>query len=523
RNVQAEELVTGRFGKALRLSTAGNGRQGFDVDDPARLLEPASVSVLAWVKRADTPTRDEIIVAKSGDDCEVNAYALATDPNGGLSFSVGTARQGGGVEVWPSPTVPPTALWDDKWHAIAGTFDASTGTVSIAVDGKVQGSRPTGGSPIAYGNFSQRRLSVAHYPTDCGFWEFGGQIDDVRVYGRALASAELARLHTVDAAITEPPSLVSPTPNPTPTATPQPTPTPTPTSAPAPAPAPTPVANVPVPSFPNPVPFVKAVRPGAVTAGTGSSVAAPKALQSVIKTIEAKMLSSLIKPPSKSEVVKQQITMSSKEAKRLEVNQKLSEQIKKLKFGLPVKVSVPDGGMFVDVAACVAVQTKDGKKIQGTTVVLPPVVLPVKNGKAEGIIPVDSTAAKALAKDGAVKAAVCTTSAVIDTLPGSTAEGIAKLRAKVEQQQKATEKLGQAGDKIAELQKKLDRVPDDQAKTKDAVEADLRDAEQKARELQGDSAKAAQQAMDEMIKQIIAFTKELQAAQSQQIRALTRV
>ncbi|MDO9353066.1 MAG: LamG-like jellyroll fold domain-containing protein, partial [Solirubrobacteraceae bacterium] len=155
----AGAFADGRFGPGLFLSSSA--RTGFDVEDPTRALEPTSVSVLAWVKRSTTPDGEEIIVAKSGDDCESNAYALGSSYSGGISFTV-AAPAGSGIDL-VSAEFPASAVWDGRWHAVAGVFNAATTSVSITLDGSVRSVADRTVSSIAYDAFSQRRLSVGHY------------------------------------------------------------------------------------------------------------------------------------------------------------------------------------------------------------------------------------------------------------------------------------------------------------------------------------------------------------------------
>jgi len=72
---------------------------------------------------------------------------------------------------------------------------------------------------------------------------FGGDLDEVRVYGRALSAAEVATLFA-DGALPQPEPTPTPTPTVTPTATPTPTPTVTPTPTPEPTVTPTPEPTV---------------------------------------------------------------------------------------------------------------------------------------------------------------------------------------------------------------------------------------------------------------------------------------
>ncbi|MDO9440606.1 MAG: hypothetical protein Q7T73_06930 [Beijerinckiaceae bacterium] len=220
-----------------------------------------------------------------------------------------------------------------------------------------------------------------------------------------------------------------------------------------------------------------------------------------------------------SQVTKSTILLSKEQIKQLQPSKKLDEAIDKLKFGLPVKVQVPQGGQFVNVAACIAVEQKDGQKVKATTVVLPPIVMAVKAGQAKGTIPVDPKAAKALSQGDAVKAGICTTSAVVESLPDTSPQDLALLLAKIAQQQKLAQQFGQTGKTIAKLENKVD---DAKGKAKSEAQKDLRDAEEKALKQRLDAAKAASDAMTRMLDQIAGSLKQMQDAKVEQMRAFTR-
>ena len=76
---------------------------------------------------------------------------------------------------------------DDRWHHVVGVYDRQH--LLLYVDGRLDRSlaldRPTAldtRAPVVVGRgFDQRHA-------------FGGQLDEVRVYGRALSAPEIARL-----------------------------------------------------------------------------------------------------------------------------------------------------------------------------------------------------------------------------------------------------------------------------------------------------------------------------------------
>ncbi len=198
-------LVPGRFGSAL---STPNNNDGFRV--PANpLLEPQRITVMAWAKKGAPLNVFRTIVSKGSQACGTHeSYALDTGPDGGLRFF---AYQGGSAVAAVASAVAPASIWNNQWHAVAGTFDGTT--ARLYVDGVQVGSAPAAvpGGGIAYG-LPESRLSVSRFPEDgaCdpnGF-QFRGAIDEVRLYNRALTAAEITYLQNPNA--TTPPNLPIP-------------------------------------------------------------------------------------------------------------------------------------------------------------------------------------------------------------------------------------------------------------------------------------------------------------------------
>lgn len=188
----------GRFGGRLGDTNAPVLTAGSN-----ELLRPASVTLLAWVRR-NAPPSNLRYIAGQGDDggiCNGSSYALYTGTGGapGLQFYIRPI----GDFYKPSPAAGPE-IWDGQWHLVAGSFDGAT--VRLFVDGIEVGSgRPAPGALIDYG-FSSSSFYIDGYPpVGCGSGDFDGGIDEVRVYGRALNRSELRRMAIAPGP--EPPAL----------------------------------------------------------------------------------------------------------------------------------------------------------------------------------------------------------------------------------------------------------------------------------------------------------------------------
>lgn len=185
------DTTEGKFGGYLSPSNATN----LQVNSPS--LAPPQLTLLAWIKQSGNPGVLRYIAGR-GDDgpsCNGSSYALYTGYNAdpGLHFYV---RQPG-PEAVPvlSEAAPEASVFDGKWHLVAGTFDGTN--LRFYVDGNQIGpAMPASG--INYGEpITDSPFYVDGYPPQAlcsGSPDFPGDIDEVRVYNRALSATELGRL-----------------------------------------------------------------------------------------------------------------------------------------------------------------------------------------------------------------------------------------------------------------------------------------------------------------------------------------
>jgi hypothetical protein len=210
----------GRFGNALDLPTVGPSGSRVNVAD-APELESQQLTALMWVK-SPGPGTYKWTLAKGAYLCSGASYGFTTGASGGLVFGIVDTA----FAFHPSPDAG-TGIWDDQWHAVAGTYDGSS--LRLYVDGvQVGGGTPTTATIKYDVNF--QNLNIGNYPAsgpaDCNFdYTFPGLIDETRVYTRALNATEIAYLQRADH--TTPPNLPVPGPPP-PLPPPPPGPAPTP-------------------------------------------------------------------------------------------------------------------------------------------------------------------------------------------------------------------------------------------------------------------------------------------------------
>lgn len=180
----ATTWITGKRGGALH---TGGGGAGVRIARSS-LLEPASgITVSAWVRRTGSPGAYKYIVAKGATGCIAASYALYTGRDGGLGFYVSSQL---GYDFTASPFAG-ADVWDGGWHLATGTFDGAM--VRLYVDGVEVGggtARPAG---IAYNLVDDNDLLIGHYDW-CANLDYEGDVDDVRVYDRALSAQEIQAL-----------------------------------------------------------------------------------------------------------------------------------------------------------------------------------------------------------------------------------------------------------------------------------------------------------------------------------------
>jgi len=155
-------------------------------------LEPRRISVESWVKPTDADAKSlSVIVGKSGDKCDLNAYALYihADKSGtvGVPFFYVAHNDGGFVYNVESPDGAPSLL-DGKWHHLVGTYDLKT--VRLYVDGLQVGTGTPHTAPIAYASFTNKNLYMGGFI--CGKTaSLIGDLDEVRIWDRALTRNEV--------------------------------------------------------------------------------------------------------------------------------------------------------------------------------------------------------------------------------------------------------------------------------------------------------------------------------------------
>jgi len=165
--------VGGVLGGALNFHGGGMATARVSIPDKAAIDFTAaqSFTLTTWVTPANTVGKYSEIISKSWGTQP--GYGLGIDPNNNWIFRGGTS----------DVTGTPVAL---GWHHLAAVQDGTAGTRTLYVDGNPVAS---GAAQAANGNGE-----LVFAEADGVNERFSGIIDDVRIYNRALAPAEVQTL-----------------------------------------------------------------------------------------------------------------------------------------------------------------------------------------------------------------------------------------------------------------------------------------------------------------------------------------
>jgi len=184
--VNGATLTEDRFGNADSAYDFDGQDDNIEIVSGPNLQGSSQTSLLAWFKSDPSKgTGNSRIIEIGGGPSNGTALVL---PTGAIAWiHADGARKG---QISSSGGTPN----DDEWHFLAFTYDGST--TKLYMDGLLNSSDSASGvidsPPVA---------SIGFYESHV----FGGVIDDIRVYNRALSECEIKSLYTGEDECDEPP------------------------------------------------------------------------------------------------------------------------------------------------------------------------------------------------------------------------------------------------------------------------------------------------------------------------------
>ncbi len=176
------------------------------LDTPNFIADWTEATIMGWVKIDGNNTTLPNLYSIAGQENLRLYISTGRVPN----FVVYTQDQVTISSDYPSASftvAPDTSLnltiESDLWYHIAGVFDASTSSIKLYVNGELVGTKtdPLLNSDLLTKNFwgtphvySTREFTIGRYPTNtstAGFGHLNGNIDEVRVFKKALTSNQL--------------------------------------------------------------------------------------------------------------------------------------------------------------------------------------------------------------------------------------------------------------------------------------------------------------------------------------------
>ncbi|MEW2435944.1 LamG-like jellyroll fold domain-containing protein [Streptomyces caniferus] len=179
----AEPGKAGVAGNALSL----DGKDDYASVDAAHFNTERSYAVTAWARVTDA-TRNQTVVAQDGSF--LSAFYLSYEASGGVWSARLATKDAADGNLTQQRIASKQKATIDKWAHLAVVHDTVDNTVSLYVNGILQGSISAPQSWYGYGALQIGRALYRGEYTDY----LTGQIDDVRVFDRPVSDREIHQL-----------------------------------------------------------------------------------------------------------------------------------------------------------------------------------------------------------------------------------------------------------------------------------------------------------------------------------------
>lgn len=152
-----------------------SGNESFTLEGWFRSTGTTQNQALVDIGQAGTANAAGLAVWPTAGSCDANGSSIAVD-------------QYNGNNCWDTTTVG-VNLFDQNWHYLAVTYDATTGTVTAYVDGQSLGGQLAVNSPL---NLAASPVRVGNWVDQIINQPYIGDADEVAVYPTALSAARIA-------------------------------------------------------------------------------------------------------------------------------------------------------------------------------------------------------------------------------------------------------------------------------------------------------------------------------------------
>jgi len=181
-------FTTGKVGKALALVKAGSGYVSVP---PAVFANAKDITVATWINVTTSQNWPRVfdvgVNAKIANNTPTGTHYMNFVPkNDGTNLAFAISKDGYNDEQ----VLTAAALATGTWKHVAVVLSSGQGT--LYVDGAVAGSGAISLRPADLGTIDYAYLGKSQFSNDPNF---DGQIDEFRVYGRALSAAEIQTLY----------------------------------------------------------------------------------------------------------------------------------------------------------------------------------------------------------------------------------------------------------------------------------------------------------------------------------------
>lgn len=153
-------------------------------DNPALRLNDMSIAIW-FLKSAEPSNNFPRLIGKGTPEADGNYGLFHKNENDFMLFQI-RDTVGGRVDVFTT-----TAIAQDTWYHLVGTFDSTADIARIYLNGVEEASTATG-TQIPINTTDPVTIGTGLFSA---FWP--GLLDDARIYNRALSAAEVKTIHAV--------------------------------------------------------------------------------------------------------------------------------------------------------------------------------------------------------------------------------------------------------------------------------------------------------------------------------------